>query len=538
MATKFDPTNRTPKSKYVRQTKRWDIQQIATREIGIGNDDQPDILDAVGTIDDLGGGEILISKHLVIGADINWPRTVIPVGYGEHVSQFKSDGTQRRINITGVPADCPDWAGDAYTVRRLTFDNVSLVFGPNSGDVPRGCKAKSCQFVNSDYGLYFEGQYGGAFAGVGALDCKFRLCETGVWFNKAGPAHFLTHCDISECTDSAIRVHGTVADGMSLFISQVYCDHSKRYFKQTGVLSGDSNVYARGFGVELVGTGDSGAYADGYAIENDGCQIWLRDTNLFAGPDTDALLWNKSGVIYHLSGRVYWNTNQYCRIDAGTIIVDQSKIFMPNKLWGNVLGSVVDVTGNFHHTSSSGGKVVAPRNGFISQALKDGDIPQLTPASNVQNVLIAQAYDYNGIRITFHAKFAAGTTTCTLRVQLADGVHTILCDMAMPVISGGADFVVDYIPGQVFRVSAIFAKFTIPTLGAAAASPPTKAEFDPVVTAVNTGAIWVSHSATESSTVTNDRYLSLTTLGGNPGAATIDFFNFRVVSSGPPQLGI
>ncbi len=124
-------------------------------------------------------------------------------------------------------------------------------------------------------------------------------------------------------------------------------------------------------------------------------------------------------------------------------------------------------------------------------------------------------------------------------MQLADGVHTIFFELDWPRVIGGAQVEVNYLPGVNFSGRALYAPSAAGTIAHAAGSTPTAAEFNALVDAFNTqSARWTMGSAAETSNYKNVRYLSLTTIGGNPGASSINITHFRQIVSGPAQTGI
>jgi hypothetical protein len=528
MSPNFDPTGRPPRE--IARSQAWYNASDVDPRIGLGNDDSGPLATVVDTLDAMGGAGLMIDRRVMLTADLEVPRTVALGGVHPTKSIIVSDGTQRRVKVKGVASDAPDFEGDLYEVVGLTFDNVSLVMGPDAGDVPRGQRARSCQFVNSDYGLYIEGINGGAFAGVGAIDCKFRVCGNGILFNRAGPNNLVANCDVSECTEAGIKVNGVITDGISMFVSNTYCDHSARFIKAVGPINGDGGIYVRGGGIELVGSGNAGPYADGYAIENEGCQIWLEQVNCFAGPDTTAILWNKGGVIYVKSGRWYWPTQKFCRISGGTIVFHQEDVFSGEKLWGG------DGMVAFATASSSGGKVVAPRSGFIGNF--NYNLPQLTAASSTYNLRCAEAYDANDRVWEFEVVSLGNGTTNTLRIDFADGVNTIRCDMNFPIIAGGGSFRLVNKRGSEFVCYGTYAPDASPTIAAASANPVPKTDYDTAVARYNKAAVFLRRQSPEASVLANTKFLAFSTLGGNPGASTINVFNLVEQVVGPYQVGI
>ena len=532
----FDLTGRPRRELQPQRVRRFDASQIA-RGMGVGNvtRDTDGLIKSIAAVAGRGGGQLYIPDSLILGDDIDCPRTVTLVGLDPSVTILKSDGTQRRINITGQPGQSPGFDGDLYAARFLTFDNVSLVLGPGVSDHARGCVAFFCQFVNSDYGLYVEGENSTAFAQVGAMMCKFRLCDYGIIFHRGGPHHIVSQCDVSECAEAAILVDGMQPDGISLFIANGYSDHCRRFLKVVGPIT-DGGIYVARWGVELCGTlpGDVPA-ADGYAIEMEGGQVWLEQFQMFNGPHTSSQFYVKGGVLFDTGGgRRYWDDGEYARTEgAGVIVVDQSKIFSPGRLWGNGQAP-------FAHASSSGGKIVAPRSGYIGWV--GGSSAVLNTASPVHTQRLAETRDGNERTMEFDLVVTdiGSANGNTARVQLADGATSPFIDLGFPPQFGRARVRVVHRPGVSWDVrSEYFLNNTNSNIALAATSPPTKTEFDNLVNRVN----WMKNASQGGSVADpgafgSTRFLVITTVASSGTPSTMQMLNYRETISGPPMVGI
>lgn len=518
----------------------------------VGYDDTDAFTDTIQHVQDEGGGAIAVDGVCILSDDVEMRRDVTLIhpagaGWGRIYS-----ASQHRIFITGAPADIPGFNGDQHVISGMTFDGVSLDVAPNSGDVGRGCKQQLCQFINSDRALWFGR---GVFGGSGPLACQFRLCPIGIYYDMAittagqGADLYIAQCAINECSTAAIKIAGLSLDGISLRITDTYCDHGARFLIANGG-TGDSGIYLVGCGVELCGLGPGDvALSDGYFIENNGCNIWVDGLHGFGidasapilGAVTTANFWNKSGTMFIRSGRQYWGANQFARIDAGTIVVYQDGIFSPGKLWG-------EEGAPFAHASSSGGTIVAPRAGYVGRMNKNtfdfpsGTTPRVGTMTNAlpqMSMRASEAWDGNDREYEFDVVSSSIGTYNSLRILLGDGVHTPFHDLNFPLVVGGARVRMIWKMGVELEVSCTYAPSASSTIAHAAGSTPTAAEYNATVDRVNLGeAVYLRLTTADTTSIGSVKFLVFQSIAPSGTASTITISNMIERISGPHILGI
>lgn len=545
-APNFDVLNR-PRSELTTPTGAIHTVKDISPSVGEGNDDTAAIMDAFENMDGIGGGELVFDRPMTLAQDITLTsRKTIPRGVGAHRSILHGAGGQRVFRITGLPADPPGFDGDLQVVHGMTFDGVTLGLGhptaSNLVDTSRGIRVAFCEFVHGDVGLQIEGRYtaapGGnnkAFAGVGAIFCKFRLLNYGIRFVNAGPSGTVLGCGIDECSEASIWVDGIALDGLSLFVgANTYSDHSKRFMLVNGPKFGDGGLYVTGVGVELCGTSSADTKYPGFStfIENDGANIFIDQMQGFVGPHTDVAFWNKSGnILVRGGGRWDWPAGKLIRIDSGFFVFDQSNIFAAPRLWGE--GSVP-----FIHASSTGGQVIAPRTGFMGRTNIDfGLASGPTALSAPINI---EAYDYNLRIFEFSISTLANGTDNVLRIFMNDGIHDTHLDMTMPLIAGGGRVRIVHTPGGTLHAVLLYNPSSIfTTVPPAVGANPTKFEFDQFAAKFNgTKPYNQTSTIVDNSSVTRQRQFQLQTVSPSGTPSTISIRGLSEQIIGPKVIGL
>lgn len=449
-----------------------------------GYDDTDAITKAITAVDGAGGGLLLFpGGTTLIGADIECPRSVMPVGLGSDKTILKStDGTQRRFKVTGSTVSLTD----LHVIQGMMFDAVSVDYGTTSGDTGRGGTLAFCALINSDRAVY----YGYHTYNTKIVGCNFRLNQQHVYYDFAtagsdSGAHMcISDSVLSEATSEALYMNGSTIDGYHLYLNNVIFDSEPRALKTVGVthdgLISIKNVTFEGLTDCFIDNDGANVLVEGFmaltAIEN----YWVYQH----GANTAAYtMWK--------DGRASWNNNKLVRIESGLMIVDQPSIFINSPLWGAGLNQ-------FHHASSSGGKVMAERVGLIGRhGVSVGTIDSGTPVNTA--TVAAVPYDYNDRVYEFDVDCnAAGATANQLRVQLADGGASPFIDLTFPNVSGGAHVRVRWTRGGTISASCCYAPSGAPG-----------------------NSQWVRNSTADTTALGAVKTLAFTTIGVTPSAITI-----------------